>query len=725
MSDATVCFATCPKGSESLLADELKAMGAAGVRQVRAGASFTGDLETAYRACLWSRVASRVLLRLARFPMEDADGLYAAVRDIPWEDHVSPDGTIAVDFVGLAPGIRDTRFGAVRVKDAVVDRLRERFGRRPDVDTTAPDLRINVSVHGGEATVALDLSGDSLHRRGWREPGVQVAAPLKENLAAAVLLAAGWQEAARDGWAFSDPMCGSGTLVIEAAGIASDRAPGLLRQRWGFSNWLGHDEEVWARLLEEADDRAEEGAREVPTIEGSDIDERSLRIAEDDARRAGVGSMVRFERRDMTVAGGREAAGLVAVNPPYGVRLSPGEDLRALYRTLGETLRHGYPGWAVAVLATDRTLARELRLPNQREYVLYNGPIECELLLAEMPGPPVTGPRHVAERLASATTLAGETDATSGAAAFANRLRKNARHFGKWARRSGVECYRVYDADLPEYAVAIDRYRDSAVIAEYEAPSEIDPVLAARRLAEVAALCPEVLSLDAANVHVKVRRRQRGEAQYERLGEDGRFIEVEEGGLRFLVNLTDYLDTGLFLDHRVTRAMIRDMAAGKRFANLFAYTGTASVYAADGGATSTTSVDLSATYLDWALRNLEVNGLRSPANTIVRADATRWIESVRPRSFDLVFCDPPTFSNSTRMDDTFDVARDHMRLLRNVRRVLADDGVVVFSTNARRFRLDSAELDNIFDIEDVSKATIPPDFARSPRIHQCWLLRAR
>ena len=726
MSEAAVCFATCPKGSEPLLVDELRALGAGGVRPVRAGASFTGDLATAYRACLWSRVASRVLLRLARFPMAGPDDLYAAVHEISWEDHVSPDGTLAVDFVGTAPGITDTRFGAVRVKDAVVDRLRERFGRRPDVDTFAPDLRINVSVHGGEATVAVDLSGDSLHRRGWREPGVQVAAPLKENLAAAVLLSAGWTQAARDGWAFADPMCGSGTLVIEAAGIAADRAPGLLRQRWGFTRWLGNEPGTWAALLEEADARAEEGSREVPTMEGSDLDERALRVAEDDARRAGVASMVRFERGDMTEAGGREASGLVAVNPPYGIRLSPGEDLRGLYRTLGETLRHGYPGWAVAVLTTDRSLARELRLPNPREQVLFNGPIECELLMTEMPGPTARGPRHVAERLVGpASADEGRSDATSGAAAFANRLRKNARHFGKWARRNGVECYRIYDADLPEYAVAIDRYGSSAVIAEYEAPPEIDPVLAGRRLAEVAALCPEVLGLDAAEVHVKVRRRQRGEAQYERLGEENRFMEVAEGDLRFLVNLTDYLDTGLFLDHRVTRGMIRDMAEGTRFANLFAYTCTASVYAAAGGAATTTSVDLSGTYLDWGLRNLELNGLRSPTNTLVRADAGTWLDGVRPRSFDLVFCDPPTFSNSARMADTFDVARDHVALLAKVRHVLTSDGAVVFSTNARRFRLDTAGLEPMFDIEDVSKATIPPDFVRSPRIHQCWVLRAR
>ncbi|HMW43989.1 MAG TPA: THUMP domain-containing protein, partial [Plasticicumulans sp.] len=251
-------FATAPRGVEPLLAAELAALGAAPVREGRGGVSFGGPLETAYRVCLWSRTASRVLRLLARVPAADADALYAGVLDLPWEDHLDPDGTLAVDFVAAGrSAIRHTQFGAQRVKDAVCDRLRERCGRRPSVDRAAPDLRINVHASGETADVALDLSGESLHRRGYREDGA--LAPLKENLAAALLLKAGWPAIVEAGGALLDPMCGSGTFVIEAALIAADRAPGLLRPDWGFFGWCGHDAGLWRLLVLEARERAAAG----------------------------------------------------------------------------------------------------------------------------------------------------------------------------------------------------------------------------------------------------------------------------------------------------------------------------------------------------------------------------------------------------------------------------------------------------------------------------------
>ncbi len=723
MSVAFVAFATCPKGAEDLLAAELAELGGGSVRRSRAGAAFSGDLATAYRVCLWSRVASRVLLELGRVDASGPDAIYAGVAGIPWEDHVPVDGTLAVDFVSTSPGIRDTRYGGQLVKDAVVDRLRERFGRRPSVDAAAPDVRINVSVRNAKATIAVDLSGDSLHRRGWREPGVQHAAPLKENLADAVLLAADWPQLARDGWGFADPMCGSGTLPIEAALIAADRAPGLTRERWGFTGWLGNEPVAWDAVLAEARARATEGTRDVPDIAASDVDPRAVELARAGARRAGVADLIRFDILDVAEAHGHAATGLVAVNPPYGTRLV-GSDLPALYRALGRTLATGFAGWRVAALTSDAALARELHLGSPRGRTLYNGTLECELLVADMPSPDAGKPRlpgALALEAAGAPATAG--DVTSGAAAFANRLRKNARHLGKWARKNGIECYRLYDADLPDYAVAIDRYGDAVVVAEYAAPPEVDSSVAERRLAEAVALVPEVLGIDAGDVHVKVRKRQRGTAQYEPLARGGAFVEVGEGGLRFLVNLTDYLDTGLFLDHRATRAMVRDRAEGARFANLFAYTGTATVYAAAGGADSTVSVDLSTTYLDWAQRNLELNGLGGPDHTFVRADVTEWLLDQRDGAFDLVFCDPPTFSNSARMEGTFDVRRDHAALLTEIRRVLAPQGVALFSTNARGFRLDEAALGAVYGIEDTTAATTPEDFARR-RAHKSWLLSA-
>ncbi len=723
MTPTFVLFATCPKGAEDLLAAELGELGAGGVRRSRAGAAFTGDLATAYRACLWSRVASRILLELARVDASGPDALYAGVNALPWEEHVPVDGTLAVDFVSLSPGIRDTRYGGQLVKDAVVDRLRERFGRRPNVDAKSPDVRINVSVRRERATIALDLAGDSLHRRGWREPGVQHVAPLKENLADAVLLAAGWPQLARDGWGFHDPMCGSGTLAIEAALIAADRAPGLPRERWGFSGWLGHDAAVWHDVLAAAQARAAEGARDLPDIAASDDDPRAVELARSGARRAGVADMIRFDVLDLAEARAQGATGLVAANPPYGARMG-GDDLPALYRTLGATLAGSFAGWRVAVLTSDPALARELRLPAPQARTLYNGTLECELLVADIPSPDAGKPRLPgALGLEAEGPAATQGDVTSGASAFANRLRKNAKRLGKWARRNGIECYRLYDADLPDYAVAIDRYRDAVVVAEYAAPPEVDSTVAERRLAEAVALVPEVLGVDPADVHVRVRKRQRGSAQYEPLARRGGSLEVAEGGLKFLVNLTDYLDTGLFLDHRITRSMIRDLAEGRRFANLFCYTGTATVYAAAGGAASTVSVDLSTTYLEWARRNLELNGFAGPDHTLVRADAGEWLAGQEPGSLDLVFCDPPTFSNSARMEGTFDVRRDQGRLLRAVRRVLADDGAALFSTNSRSFKLDEAALEGLFEVEDVTEATTPEDFLRR-RPHRCWLLRA-
>jgi 23S rRNA (guanine2445-N2)-methyltransferase / 23S rRNA (guanine2069-N7)-methyltransferase len=725
---ALVGFCSCPKGVEELLADELKALAAGSVRRVRAGASLTGDLATLYRACMWTRVGSRVLLRIGKGPAGDPDELYAGVASLPWEDHVPVDGTLAVDFVTLAPGIRDTRYGGQLVKDAVVDRLRERFGRRPSVDAKDPDVRINVSVRNGEATVAIDLSGRSLHRRGWREEGVQHEAPLKENLAAAILIGAGWPQLARDGWGFADPMCGSGTLVIEAACIAADRAPGLLRERWGFSGWLGHDPDLWAEVVAEARERAAAGSREVPTIVGSDIDERSLVMARANAQRAGVASFVEFDSADVADVRAPGPTGLVAVNPPYGERIDAGDaGLGPLYRRLGKTLAREFGGWKAAVLTADRNLAHELRLPDPRSHTLYNGALECELLLAELPASAPVAPRlpgALAIQHDGDAVTGDVVDATSGAAAFANRLRKNAKRLGKWARRAGIECYRIYDADLPDYAVAIDRYGGAVVVAEYAAPSEIDPSMAQRRLAEAVALVPEVLEVDPQTVHVKVRRRQRGAAQYDPVAREGRFSEVHEGGLTFLVNMTDYLDTGLFLDHRPTRELVREVASGTRFANLFCYTGAATAFAVDGGARSSVSVDLSSTYLDWAQRNLDVNGLAGPDHTFVRQDVAVWLDEAPDAAFDLVFCDPPTFSNSARMEGTFDVRRDHAGLLTRVRRILAPDGTAIFSTNARSFTLDTEALESLFDIEDITKATTSEDFARRPA-HKAWRLTPR
>lgn len=712
-------IATAPEGVDPLLAAELVELGATTIKSVRGGIRFQGSLELAYRACLWSRTASRVLLLLAEFPVAEVEALYAGIHALPWEDHLAPDGTLAVEFTGTGSGIDHSHYGAQRVKDAVVDRFRAQCGQRPGVDRQQPDLRIHVLLRDRQATVSLDLSGDSLHRRGYRE--ATVIAPLKETLAAALLLKSGWPDIAAAGGPLLDPLCGSGTLAIEAAWMAGDQAPGLLREHWGFSDWLGHIPVLWNRLLVEAQERRTLGKPRIPLILASDHDPKAVRAALANAQRAGVADQIRVERREFSaLQPPRGLPGLLIANPPYGERLGATEDLAEFYTEFGEVLKTRLNGWRAALFTSNPELGKRMGLRAEKVHVFHNGPLDCRLLRFRVE------PEFFVDRAAAdhrTRTHALKQAAMGGAEGFINRLHKNLRHLSRWAARDGVSCYRLYDADLPEYAVAIDRYEQWLHVQEYAPPATVDATRARERLEQVMAALPAALELPAENVFLKVRQRQRGSSQYQKQAQQGRFHEVHEGPGRFLVNFSDYLDTGLFLDHRLTRQRLGEQAAGRRFLNLFGYTGAATVHAALGGAISTTTVDLSATYLDWARRNLELNGICGPRHQLIQMDCRQWLVWARER-YELIFVDPPTFSNSKRLEHDFDVQRDHVELLRQALRLLTPDGTLVFSTNHRRFRLDRESLAEV-QIEDWSRKTLPLDFARDPKIHQCWALRAK
>lgn len=709
----TAYFATCPKGLEYLLRDELAALGADEVHEARAGVHFQGDLETAYRACLWSRLASRVLQPLAEFDARDDDALYAGVQTIDWSTHLATHGSFAVDAGTAQSKLTHSQFIALRVKDAVVDQFRQREDARPDIDTETPDVRINLHLRRDRATLSLDLAGTPLHRRGWRER--QGEAPLKENLAAAMLLRGGWPDIyARDG-VLLDPMCGSGTLLIEAALMAADVAPGLRRDYFGFLGWRQHDTNLWQRLRADARQRADAGLRSLRSVFfGSDSDPHMVQTAKRNAQHAGVAGFVSLDKHDMAhvTPPGDAEFGLVITNPPYGERLGEREQMPGLYRALGDVLRSRFGGWHAAVLAGDVELGRAMHLHAHKRYALYNGALETVLLLFDL-SQRETVP-HTPKPL------------SEGAQMLANRLRKNVRHLHKRARREGIDCWRAYDQDLPEYAAAIDIYGDGDQrwlhVQEYRAPIEVPAGTARQRLREIVRVVGEVLQVPRERIAVKTRERGKGGSKYGQFDQRNEFIEVGEGGLRFLVNLHDYLDTGLFLDHRLVRARVRELADGERFLNLFAYTGTASVYAAAGGARETVSVDLSTTYLDWASRNFELNGFIGVHHRLVQADAAAFVRD-DPGRYGLIFVDPPTFSNSKRADD-FDVQRDHVALLQACAERLDDDGVIVFSNNFRRFHLDREALASWFIIEDWSVPSIPFDFTRRSNIHGCWLLRA-
>lgn len=707
-------FVATPAGMEKLLAEELRGLGIESVAPARSGVGIEATLEQAYRICLWSRLANRVLLPLADFTAEDPEQLYRGVLTVDWLEHLGAESTFAIDFHGTNRAIKHTNFGALRVKDAIVDQLRERTGERPSVARERPDVRINAYLQRNRLRLSLDLSGESLHRRGYREAGA--AAPLKENLAAALLLQADWPAVAREGGAFVDPMCGSATLPIEAAMMAADIAPGLQRTYYGFYGWRGHRPELWTELVDEALERRETGLRQLPPVIGYDSHPAAIRAALDNVKRADLTGHVHIERRDLRDARpATTARGLVLVNPPYGERIGEHSELIELYRVLGEAARKAFPGWRLSVFTGNVPLIREVGLPGRRIGQFRNGPLECELFDFRVPE-------------------AGEEEpATAEAEMFANRLRKNYRHLSRWARRNGVDCYRVYDADLPEFAVAVDLYQGPegrwAHLQEYEPPRSVDPVKAELRLRGAKAAVAQVLELPEENIHLKVRRRQKGTAQYEKQATEGRFHEVREGGCRLLVNFTDYLDTGLFLDHRTTRRMLEDLAQDQDFLNLFCYTGSATVHAAVGGARSTTSVDMSATYLRWAERNLALNGFSGPEHRLIRADCMSWLKEQvtkgagRPR-YGVIFLDPPTFSSSKRMEGVFDVQREHVELIFKAAKLLEDDGVLIFSTNFRRFRMDEKALKPL-NVEEISKATIPEDFKRNSKIHRSWLITWR
>lgn len=715
-------FVSCPKGLEYLLADELSALGCARATAAVAGVNAEGELVDALRAVLWSRLASRVLWPLADYDCPDEQALYAGARALDWPAQLPSGATLAVDAHVSGSAITHARYAAQRIKDAVVDAMRDHDGRRPDVDLDAPDLRLHLLVRKGRARLSVDLGGGPLHRRGWRQ--ARHEAPLKENLAAAVLLRGGWSRLQGEGGGLLDPMCGSGTLLIEGALMAADVAPGLGRDGGRPpSRWSGFDAGAWRALVEEARARADAGlARLEPRFQGIDLDPQAIEAARENAERAGVAAAIEFRVGDLRalqpqdLAPGLAAAptGLAVANPPYDARLAADP---ALYRALGEALRRTVPGWRAALLCGDDGLARATGLRARKAYTVFNGPLECVLLAVD----PIAG----AERAEAPARPLSE-----GATMVANRLRKTLRAGRRWRAQAQVSCWRAYDADLPEYAAAIDVYtpedapdRPWLHVQEYAAPADVPDEAARRRLADLLAAAREVFGVPRERVAVKTRARGRGGSKYGRFDARGEFLRVREGAARLRVNLFDYLDTGLFLDHRPLRERIAAEAAGLRFLNLFCYTGAATVQAAVGGAAQTTSVDLSGTYLQWLAENLADNGVGGPAHRLVQADALQWLEAERGE-YDLVFCDPPTFSNSARADD-FDVQREHVRLLRAAVARLSPGGVLYFSNNFRRFRLDAEAVAAFADCEEISAETIPPDFARNPRIHRAWRVRRR
>ncbi|MBU0960740.1 MAG: bifunctional 23S rRNA (guanine(2069)-N(7))-methyltransferase RlmK/23S rRNA (guanine(2445)-N(2))-methyltransferase RlmL [Proteobacteria bacterium] len=705
--------ASCAAGLETLVSQEVQTFGGTEIEEARGLVTWQGNLESAYRTCLWSRYASRIFLMLVEFPALDEEALYQGALTVDWAQQMRVGDSFAVDCSISQSAITHSRFAALRVKDALVDQFREQCGERPSVSVERPDLRIRLYIHKDQATLSLDLSGESLHRRGYRSDGGSLA-PLKESLAAAIVTLAGWTPEIAQDTMLLDPMCGSGTLLIEGALIYGDAAPGLSRSYFGFNGWKEHDAALWSRLVEEAVQREEAGLdRDWPLILGYDADPRAVAVARKNIENAGLQDRIVIKQGQLAHLRRPAGKGILVVNPPYGERLAEKDEAEQLHRALGRICKRELDGWQLGVFTANPDFGDRMAIKWEETHRLYNGPISCRLFC---------GRAQAEDEQEFQWQMTGE-QGPAEAEEFANRLRKNAKKILKWADREGIRCFRLYDRDLPHYNVSVDIYEKWILVQEYAAPESVDEKIAAERFQQSLVQIRHLFGVRRDRVFLKTRRKQKGKAQYQQQAKRKKMHVVREGDCFLLVNFTDYLDTGLFLDHRSIRARVGKEAAGKRFLNLYGYTGSATVHAAVGGAETTTTVDLSTNYLSWARANLSLNGFGGLAHETVTADCLQWLQENRGE-YDLIFVDPPTFSNTKKQRLVFDVQRDHKVLLEKAMAHLAKDGLLIFSTNFRRFQMDES-LTERFAMRNISRDSIPLDFARNSKIHQCWEIRRK
>ncbi|WP_305402304.1 bifunctional 23S rRNA (guanine(2069)-N(7))-methyltransferase RlmK/23S rRNA (guanine(2445)-N(2))-methyltransferase RlmL [Photobacterium leiognathi] len=703
-------LAITSRGLENLLADELEQLGAQNIQVVHAGVRFKAEQATAYRCCLWTRISSRIIQVLSEFNVHDDMDLYLGATAINWMNYFDSNTRIVVDFNGTNREIRNSQYGAMKIKDAIVDRFTKADLRRPNIDRERPDLRVHMRLSGEKGILGLDMAGSGLHQRGYRSEAGK--APLRETHAAALVIKSGWTPEQP----LLDPMCGSGTLLIEAAMMAAEIAPGLKRKRWGFESIKDFDKDAWMEIHAEATVKSRRGPAKVTTkFFGREMDRRVLAVARDNAGRAGVKELIDFEYGDATQLVRPEGfeTGVILCNPPYGERLGTTPELISLYKEFGNRLKLAFAGSVAAIYSSSNELLSCMRMRADKQFKLRNGALDCVLKTYLITAGSVQKEEGQAEGVIVQEEVAPD---------FANRLKKNIAKLGKWAKREGIECYRIYDADIPNYNAAIDKYKDYIIIQEYAAPKSVSEELARRRIMDILRATIEVTGVESNKVILKVRERQKGKSQYQKLSSAERHMVVEEYGVELKVNLYDYLDTGLFLDHRITRRMLGKMAPGKDFLNLFSYTGSATVHAAVGGAKTTTTVDMSNTYLRWAQENMEPNNQVGSQHEFIQADCLQWLQEVDD-TFDLIFIDPPTFSNSKRMKQSFDIQRDHIMLMENLKRMLRPEGQIVFSNNKRHFKMDLDKLNELgLHAKNISDKTLPMDFAKNKQIHNCWII---
>lgn len=714
-------FAAAGANQADLVENEAAAAGITRHRQTSGGIEFEATFEEAMRFCMRTRIATRVLLGIAIDEnVESPEELKASTEKIEWEKWIDKDHTFMITETDVScRWLKNGQYASMVVKDGICDRIRSLSNdERPSIDRDNPDVVFHVHIEHDEVRWYVDFSGKSLCKRGYRVENTEVYAA--EHIAAACLMRSKWDTST----SLVDPFCGSGTFAIEAALMATDTDPGLISpERYRFFTLPGFVEDEWENILDESEKRSEEGKerfrRNGTQIIAWDIDSKVVEAAGSNAKAAGMEEFITFGIKDARTIVSEDLPakrGWIVTDPPYGYRIGSSNEIRRLYVDFGAMVPRIFGGWNVSILCGEQELLGYIDMKPDRTNTIIHGGLPCQLahyyVFTEHER------SEMAERKLAEKKERLSEPLPTGAEMVCNRIIKNLAALKKPMEEENVTSFRIYDADIPEYSAAIDLYEGKWIsLQEYAAPSEIEPETAERHLNELILATERATGVDMENIFVRQRSRQKGTSQYGKLASSSKFYLMRENGMRFMVNFQDYLDTGIFLDHRPVRKMIMNIADGTRFLNLFCYTGTASVYAAKGGAISTVSVDASSTYLDWAIKNFELNNLKTMEHFFYRDDCINYLKESND-TFDLIFCDPPTFSNSkSRM--TFDVQRDHRYLIQLCMDHLSENGTLIFSTNFRRFALDE-ELMEQFTVENISASTIGVDFARDPKIHYCW-----
>ena len=709
------------RGLEAVVSEEVRRLGGDIQKELAGTLIIEADEDALYRIALEMRTAQRLYLRLHSFRWKHEDDLYLEAQKVDWGLHLKASGRLRCEAYLHESAMQNSHFAALRLKDAIVDQFSDDQGRRPDVDRDDPDILVVLQARHQEAEILLDLGGGPL--RSFPSWQGQLHKGQSWQHAAAMLSQAGWAEIYPHGGAGIFLIEEAWPLAAEALLEAIHLTPGLLRGEMGLPRWLGCNKPRWRKAWEEAEERHKQALESwEQTIHAYGTSHAGVRGLRDFLRDLRLSPFLRPRFLEWPDLSSILEPHTDASIPGYFCAEFPAyEELhlaQAVYRyaSLGQALRRHIPGWNATIYTPQPDLGHRLslRAHKTRRHAWQE---------AEYTALSITIPAHTDEEQSQDPAPTYVWQHHEGAQMFANRLRKNLDGLKGWRKQQEVTCYRAYDAEMNEYNAAIDVYEDHAIIQEYQAPSTVDARRAEQRLHDILLAAPDILDIPREHIYFKQRRKQKGANQYEKQAEEQDFTEVREGDLRFLVNLTDYLDTGLFLDHRTVRRWLHKEAQDKDFLNLFCYTGTATVHAAAGGARSTCSVDLSKTYLFWARENMKHNGFTRSNHRYIQADCLVWLEHAE-ETYDLIFLDPPTFSNSKRMEQTLDVQRDHIALLQHALRLLRPDGLLLFSTNKLDFQLDTDALQALdTTVEDVTKASIPRDFQRSPKIHQCWRIR--